>query len=209
MVTICSALLVVPLILFSSIAGPTADKYEKSRLVRITKFIEIFIMAGAFYGFQTQNIYLLMFMLFVSGTHTTFYSPIKFSILPDHLNSGELLAGNGFHGERYLPGRAVRANRGRVARGNARRHVIGYTAIGRGDRSVLSPACSHSAVQKHRIRKRRSISISGKATRDIIAYAYRNKTILFSTLALSWFSAYQLGLYVAIRQLRAKRGARE
>ena len=96
LVTLCSALLVLPILLFSSIAGPLADKYEKSRLVLLTKIAEMLIMFCVFYGFATQNIYLLMSMLFVSGMHTTFYSPIKFSILPDHLNSKELLAANGF-----------------------------------------------------------------------------------------------------------------
>ncbi|MFO0388867.1 MAG: MFS transporter [Alphaproteobacteria bacterium] len=96
LVTLCSALLVLPILLFSSIAGPLADKYEKSQLVILTKIAELGIMLCVFYGFATLNIYLLMVMLFVSGTHTTFYSPIKFSILPDHLSNKELLAANGF-----------------------------------------------------------------------------------------------------------------
>src|SRR5947207_3007036 len=37
LVTICSALLVMPMMLFSPIAGALADKYEKSLLVKITK----------------------------------------------------------------------------------------------------------------------------------------------------------------------------
>jgi acyl-[acyl-carrier-protein]-phospholipid O-acyltransferase/long-chain-fatty-acid--[acyl-carrier-protein] ligase len=96
LVTICSALLVLPMLLFSFIAGQVADKYEKSRLVILTKIAEVGIMIFAHYGFETHNIYLLMALLFVSGTHTTFYSPIKLSILPDHLTKGELLAGTGF-----------------------------------------------------------------------------------------------------------------
>ncbi len=47
LVTICSALLVTPLLLFSSIAGSLADKYEKSRLVRCTKIAEVGIMMAA------------------------------------------------------------------------------------------------------------------------------------------------------------------
>lgn len=96
MVTLCSALLVLPIILFSSIAGSLADKYDKSKLVIYAKIAELFIMLVSFYGFAENNIYLLMAMLFLSGTHTAFYSPIKFSILPDHLHNKELLAGNGF-----------------------------------------------------------------------------------------------------------------
>lgn len=96
LVTLCSALLVVPFILFSFLAGQLADRMEKSRLILITKAAEILIMLVAAYGFATANIYLLMLMLFISGTHSTFFGPLKYSILPDHLNENELIAGNGF-----------------------------------------------------------------------------------------------------------------
>jgi len=96
LVTICSALLILPLMLFSSLAGPLADKYEKSRLVVLAKLAEVAIMAGAFYGFATHAIYLLMALLFISGTHTAFYGPIKYSLLPEHLRENELMAANGF-----------------------------------------------------------------------------------------------------------------
>ena len=96
LVTLCSGLLVLPMVLFSSIAGQLADRYEKSRLLRFTKMAELFIMLSAAYGFYSQNIVLLMALLFISGTHSTFFVPIKFSILPQHLKHGELLAGNGF-----------------------------------------------------------------------------------------------------------------
>ena len=96
LVTICSALLVMPMIIFAPLAGALADKFEKSFLVVCTKIAELLIMLVALYGFATQNIPLLMLLLFFSGMHTTFYSPIKFSILPEHLREAELLAGNGF-----------------------------------------------------------------------------------------------------------------
>lgn len=96
LVTLCSALLVLPMVLFSSVAGQLADKCDKALLVKLTKLAEIFIMLGVAYGFYSQNVILLMSLLFISGTHTTFVIPIKFSILPQHLRNGELLAGNGF-----------------------------------------------------------------------------------------------------------------
>ncbi len=96
LVTICSALLILPMVLFSSLAGELADKYDKATLVKITKLAEIFIMSAAAFGFAEKNITLLMVLLFFSGTHSAFYVPIKFSILPQHLKHGELLAGNGF-----------------------------------------------------------------------------------------------------------------
>lgn len=48
LVTICSALLVAPMLLFSFIAGQVADKFEKSRLVVFTKIAELGIMAAVF-----------------------------------------------------------------------------------------------------------------------------------------------------------------
>lgn len=96
MVTLCSAILIIPMVIFSSLAGEMADKYDKARLIVYTKIAEIFIMAAAAYGFYYQHIPLLMVTLFASGTHSAFYVPIKFSILPQHLKKGELLAANGF-----------------------------------------------------------------------------------------------------------------
>src|SRR5437868_13576204 len=58
LVTICSALLFGPLILFSSIAGTLADKYEKSLLVRLAKVAEVLIMSAVFYGFLTKHVWL-------------------------------------------------------------------------------------------------------------------------------------------------------
>ena len=58
--------------------------------------VMIAIMAVAYYGFETRNVPLLMVMVFISGTHSTFAGPIKYSILPEHLRTGEWLAGNGF-----------------------------------------------------------------------------------------------------------------
>lgn len=96
LVTICSALLILPFILFSSLAGQMADKFSKGKLITYTKVAEILIMLCAFYGFYTENVVLLMVLLFFSGMHSTFFGPIKYSILPEHLTEGELLAGNGF-----------------------------------------------------------------------------------------------------------------
>src|ERR1700760_726806 len=48
LVTSCSALLMIPFILSSSIAGSLADKYEKTKLVAYAKAAEIVIMAMVF-----------------------------------------------------------------------------------------------------------------------------------------------------------------
>ena len=93
--SIAAALLVAPYIFFSSLAGELADKYERSRLMRYTKFFEVVVMLAAAYGFYTNNIVLLMSLLFGAGMQATFFSPMKYSVLPTHLEKNELIRGNG------------------------------------------------------------------------------------------------------------------
>lgn len=95
MVTIAFALFILPFFLFSTIAGQVADKYEKSYLIRLVKKSEIVIMSGVFFGFYLQNIYLLLFLLFLMGMQSTFFGPLKYSLLPNHLKDAELVKGNG------------------------------------------------------------------------------------------------------------------
>ena len=52
-------------------------------------------MGAAAVGFQLQNMWVLLAVLFLMGAQSTFFSPAKFSILPQHLEEDELIAGNG------------------------------------------------------------------------------------------------------------------
>ena len=93
--TLASALLILPYVIFSSIAGELADKYERSRLMVYTKVLEILVMSCAIYGFWTNNVSLLLGLLFGAGLQATFFSPMKYSVLPNHLTKDELIKGNG------------------------------------------------------------------------------------------------------------------
>jgi len=94
--TIAAVLLIAPYIFFSGLAGELADKYERASLMRYTKCFEIFVMLIAGYGFYTNNVHLLMGLLFAAGLQATFFSPMKYSVLPDFLHKDELITGNGF-----------------------------------------------------------------------------------------------------------------
>lgn len=95
LVSLCAALLVLPYVFFSPLAGALADRFEKRRLILWIKSIEIIVMLGAWVGFAQQQVPLLMILLFASGVHSAFFGPIKYSILPELLHKEELLAGNG------------------------------------------------------------------------------------------------------------------
>lgn len=184
LVTLCSALLVIPMVLFSSIAGQLADKCEKSRLVVFTKIAEIFIMAGICYGFYSHNIPLLMVLLFISGTHSTFYVPIKFSILPQHLNQGELLAGNGF----IASGSYLAILAGMIAGGlivAMPGNIIGIAAVIIAICGFIASLFIPPAPSAHPETK---VSLNlWQGSRCIIAHACCDAVLVRTILSLSWF----------------------
>ncbi len=63
MVTQAAGIFILPFFLFSAIAGQLSDKFEKSRLIRLTKYLEIIIMGLASYGFLTNSPVYLMVVL--------------------------------------------------------------------------------------------------------------------------------------------------
>ncbi len=93
--TIAAGLFILPFFLFSALAGQLADKHEKSGLIRIIKLYEIGLMILATAGFLLGNSYLLLGVLFLMGTQSAFFGPLKYGILPDHLKEDELIGGNG------------------------------------------------------------------------------------------------------------------
>lgn len=93
-VQLAAGLFILPFFLFSALAGQLADKYEKTRLIRLIKLAEILIALIAAAGFVGRHAELLLAALFLMGLHSTFFGPLKYSILPQHLLRQELVAGN-------------------------------------------------------------------------------------------------------------------
>ncbi|WP_104511283.1 MFS transporter [Acinetobacter indicus] len=91
---LAALLFILPYFIFSATAGQIADKYERSQLVRYLKLLEIAVMLLATVGFLIGNLWLLMFALFLMGTQSTFFGPIKYAILPEILKPNELMSGN-------------------------------------------------------------------------------------------------------------------
>jgi MFS family permease len=92
---IAQALFILPFFLFSALAGQLADDHDKSRLIRIIKLAEIGIMIVGGSGIMLANIPLMLAAVFAMGVHSTFFGPIKYAILPQHLQRDEVLGGTG------------------------------------------------------------------------------------------------------------------
>jgi MFS family permease len=91
---LAAGLFILPFFLFSATAGQLADKYDKARLARLVKLLEMVIMLIAGLGFWQHSLVWLMSALFLLGLHSTLFGPIKYALLPQHLQPPEILGGN-------------------------------------------------------------------------------------------------------------------
>src|ERR1700728_2515720 len=95
LVALAGGIFLLPYAIFSAVAGQLADAREKSRLIRAVKIWELGLMLLAGIGFFTENFPVLMAVLFGLGVQATFFSPLKYGILPDFFTGDALVAGNG------------------------------------------------------------------------------------------------------------------
>ncbi|MCA1653762.1 MAG: MFS transporter [Sphingomicrobium sp.] len=92
---IAQALFILPFFLLSAMSGQLADVRDKARLIRWIKAAEIGIMLMGGAGLLLANIPLMLAAVFAMGVHSTFFGPIKYAILPQHLHRDEVLGGTG------------------------------------------------------------------------------------------------------------------
>ena len=92
---VIGALFTLPYLLFSATSGQLTDKWDKTRMFRLVKNLEIVIMLIAAWGFVQSNVPVLLLCVFLMGLHSTLFGPVKFAYLPQVLNDRELTGGNG------------------------------------------------------------------------------------------------------------------
>ncbi len=96
---VIGALFILPFVLFSATSGQLADKFEKTRIIRWVKNLEVLIMLLAALGFVSPGAALqvpvLLGCTFLMGLHSTLFGPVKYAYLPQALNENELTGGNG------------------------------------------------------------------------------------------------------------------
>jgi acyl-[acyl-carrier-protein]-phospholipid O-acyltransferase / long-chain-fatty-acid--[acyl-carrier-protein] ligase len=96
LVAILQGVFILPFFLFSATAGQLSDKMDRSAIARYVKIAEILIMLFATVGFMYDSVSTLMVAVFGMGLHSTFFGPVKYAILPQHLEGKNLLAGNAY-----------------------------------------------------------------------------------------------------------------
>lgn len=92
---IATGIFILPFFLFSALAGQLADTYDKARIMRIIKAAEVAIMLVGAAGIFLKSLELMLIALVGMGVHSTFFGPIKYAVLPQHLEHEEVLGGTG------------------------------------------------------------------------------------------------------------------
>lgn len=94
LVALSGGVFILPYFFFSATSGHMADRYEKTMLVRFIKKIEIIIVLLAMFGLYQKNYPLLLFVLFLFGLHSTFFGPLKYSLIPHYSTPENLVFSN-------------------------------------------------------------------------------------------------------------------
>jgi acyl-[acyl-carrier-protein]-phospholipid O-acyltransferase / long-chain-fatty-acid--[acyl-carrier-protein] ligase len=94
LITFAGAIFILPFFILSGLGGQMADRYDKAMIARRLKLTEILAVLIAVAGFYYASVPVLLVALALFGIISTLFGPIKYGILPDHLQRSELPAGN-------------------------------------------------------------------------------------------------------------------
>jgi MFS family permease len=187
---VATAIFVLPFVLFSATAGQLADMRDKTTIIRWIKFAEIIIMSVGATGLvlaargmqiETIAIPLLFTALFAMGVHSTFFGPIKYAILPQHLHKDEVLAGTGLvEAGTYLAILAGMILGGAMAPKHSTITVIALALVGYMICRWVPPAPPQTAETKVDWNPIR-------ASKSLIAFSMGNFELRYSVLAISYF----------------------
>ncbi|NRD71691.1 MFS transporter [Shewanella sp. VB17] len=93
-VNIAAAVFILPFLLFSAYAGYLADSKDKAWLIRRIKLVELVLMSGAALAIMNQSYLSMLLLLFLMGTQSAYFGPVKYALLPQVLTPAELVRGN-------------------------------------------------------------------------------------------------------------------
>src|SRR5580765_982044 len=88
----------LPFVLFSGFAGYLSDRYSKRTMIVLCKLAEIGIMLlgmAGFLAYGATGYRGLLVVLFLMGTHSAFFGPGKYGILPELFREADLPRANG------------------------------------------------------------------------------------------------------------------
>lgn len=186
---LAALLFILPYFLFSALAGQVADKYEKSTLTKKIKLLEIIIMAVATVGFVMQIYWLLFLALFLMGTHSTFFGPIKYAYLPEVMEDKELVAANGL----FQMGTSLAILTGMILAGILTQfeHSLYWLSAITLSIALLGFLAASFLPNTHKANLTMTIDWNiWRTSYDIIKYLYNLPLLFFVIIGNSWYWYY-------------------
>ncbi|SCX79419.1 MFS transporter [Desulfoluna spongiiphila] len=184
LMNLAAGLFILPFFLFSSLAGQIADKYEKGRLIRMIKVAEIGIMCAGAAALLLGSTASLLALLFLMGTQSAFFGPVKYSIMPQHLDATEIVGGNAL----VEMGTFVAILAGTIAGGLLIQVHSVYAALAVIATAVAGWLASRKIPEAPAASPDLAVNwnIFSQTVRTL-GYAKKEKTVFLSVLGISWF----------------------
>jgi 1-acyl-sn-glycerol-3-phosphate acyltransferase len=186
LVAMAGGIFILPYVTFSATAGQLADHYDKSLVIKVTKITELIIMSLAAIGFVTESYGILLFVLFLMGAQSAFFSPVKFGSLPEILEEDELTLGNAFIGA----GTFIAILIGTIT-GGASAGLDDAVSITSAGIIIVSVLGIMTAWKQRRLKdEHESVKIDYtcvKPTIDILKTTFKEKNVMHAILGISWF----------------------
>ena len=83
LISAVSAALVLPYLLLSPYSGDIAERFEKQRIVRLMKMLELPIVLLAGVGFWLELVWVVLLAVLLMGMQSCLYSPAKYGLIRD------------------------------------------------------------------------------------------------------------------------------
>ncbi len=190
MVNLAAGLFILPFLLFSGLAGQFADKLDKSQLIRWIKMAEIVLMLLVIVGLFMDSLTVLLTVLFLTGSQSAFFGPVKYGLLPQHLHKDELVSGNAM----VETGTFLAILMGTITGGifanfgEAGKSGLSFTLICIAVAGWLSSLMIPKAPA---VDRDYPIDYNPwRTTFSLVRLASRNRFVLHSIIAISWFWAF-------------------
>jgi len=191
---VSQGLFILPFFLFSALSGQLADKYEKSRLIRQTRFAEVVLMCCGAAALYIGQVSILLGVIFLLGVLATIFGPLKYSLMPQHLRQSELVGGNALVDAgtfiailvgTIVGGLLAPTSTTAVESGGDAHLAASVTMVAV---AVLMYLCSRAIPRAEATDPGLKVNFNPiTSTWEVIRFAAKTRAIFLSLLGISWF----------------------
>ncbi|WP_052480977.1 MFS transporter [Gilvimarinus agarilyticus] len=181
-----AAALIIPFFLFAPSAGQYADRLDKARVTRVIKLVELAVMVCAAVAIIRGSLAMLLAVIFATGIQSACFSPLKYAILPQHVNREELTGANAL----FHTGTSLAVFLGLIAGTLAMQWSSGQWLVAAGGILIAWAGWRFSRVIPPAPALPNAPPIEPNPLRQMartMGYARQNKTVFWCLIGVSWY----------------------